>query len=55
MLARKGYQPSTAFRIVGEVLDETLAQESGSYGAGEYGGAEAHGPEAGSPEAEDIG
>ncbi|WP_284989329.1 regulatory protein RecX [Arthrobacter sp. efr-133-TYG-120] len=55
MLARKGYQPSTAFRIVGEVLDETLAQESGSYGAGEYGGPEAHGPEAGSPEAEDIG
>lgn len=50
MLARKGYQPSTAFRIVGEVLDETLAQESGSYGAGEYGGPEARGPEA-----EDIG
>jgi regulatory protein len=55
MLARKGYQPSTAFRIVGEVLDETLAQEPGSYGAGEYGGPEAHGPEAGGPEAEDIG
>ncbi|MFH5880630.1 regulatory protein RecX [Arthrobacter sp. NA-172] len=29
MLARKGYQPSGAFRIVGEVLDEALA-ESGS-------------------------
>lgn len=28
MLARKGYQPSEAFRIVGEVLDEALAGES---------------------------
>ncbi|MBB6403319.1 regulatory protein [Arthrobacter sp. AZCC_0090] len=26
MLARKGYQPSAAFRIVGEVLDEALAR-----------------------------
>ena len=25
MLARKGYQPSQAFRIVGEVLDEAVA------------------------------
>lgn len=28
MLARKGYQPSAAFRIVGEVLDEALAGDS---------------------------
>ncbi|MCX2747432.1 regulatory protein RecX [Arthrobacter sp. MI7-26] len=28
MLARKGYQPSAAFRIVGEILDEALAGES---------------------------
>ncbi|MHC6220262.1 regulatory protein RecX [Arthrobacter sp. MMS24-S77] len=33
MLARKGYQPSAAFRIVGEVLDETVAGEWESRGA----------------------
>jgi regulatory protein len=35
MLARKGYQPSAAFRIVGEVLDEALAGESESRNAWE--------------------
>ncbi|MFF2300221.1 regulatory protein RecX [Arthrobacter sp. NPDC058127] len=34
MLARKGYQPSAAFRIVGEVLDEALAGEPESYRTG---------------------
>jgi regulatory protein len=28
MLARKGYQPSQAFRVVGEVIDAQVAQES---------------------------
>ena len=29
MLARKGYQPSQAFRIVGEVLDAALEERDG--------------------------
>jgi regulatory protein len=28
MLARKGYQPSQAFRIVGEVLDAVAGEEA---------------------------
>lgn len=43
MLARKGYQPSAAFRIVSEVLDETLAGERGSQGSGAHGGPQADG------------
>lgn len=43
MLARKGYQPSAAFRIVSEVLDETLAGERGSHGSGAHCGPEADG------------
>ncbi|WP_437773122.1 regulatory protein RecX [Arthrobacter sp. KNU40] len=41
MLARKGYQPSAAFRIVGEVLDEALSGESESHGARVRGGGDA--------------
>ncbi|WP_051423151.1 regulatory protein RecX [Arthrobacter sp. MA-N2] len=41
MLARKGYQPSAAFRIVGEVLDEALAGEAESRRAGGPSGHEA--------------
>ncbi|MDQ0028945.1 regulatory protein RecX [Arthrobacter bambusae] len=45
MLARKGYQPSAAFAIVCEVLDETLAGESEARNAWESAG----------PEVDDIG
>ncbi|GAA4041517.1 hypothetical protein GCM10023063_29290 [Arthrobacter methylotrophus] len=41
MLARKGYQPSAAFRIVGEVLDEAFAGEAESRRAAGPGGPEA--------------
>ncbi|WP_414004275.1 regulatory protein RecX [Pseudarthrobacter sp. IC2-21] len=34
MLARKGYQPAQAFRVVGEVIDARLGGEAGGYGPG---------------------
>ena len=36
MLARKGYQPSQAFRIVGEVLDAAAADPAGERTATEF-------------------